>query len=116
MGQPKFVQVDISPAGGRQQRPPSDAPLVGDGRFLRVALLAGIGSNWPSPSPASGSAPSRSAKTRTSRRMAETWRRTPTPMNFHSALAVVATSSSQPDAIMVNEGANALDFTAASST
>ena len=44
--------------------------------------------------------------------MAETLAKNPTPMNFHSALNVVRDIiKANPDAILVNEGANALDFT-----
>ena len=44
--------------------------------------------------------------------MAETLAKNPVPMNFHSALAVVRDIvKANPDAILVNEGANALDFT-----
>jgi oxalyl-CoA decarboxylase len=44
--------------------------------------------------------------------MAETLAKDPTPMNFHSALAVVRDIvKANPDACLVNEGANALDFT-----
>src|ERR1700680_681908 len=45
-------------------------------------------------------------------KMAEALARNPTPMNFHSALNVVRDIvKANPDAILVNEGANALDFT-----
>jgi oxalyl-CoA decarboxylase len=44
--------------------------------------------------------------------MAETLAKNPAPMNFHSALNVVRdVIKANPDAILVNEGANALDFT-----
>ncbi len=44
--------------------------------------------------------------------MAETLAKNPTPMNFHSALDVVRDIvKANPDAFLVNEGANALDFT-----
>jgi oxalyl-CoA decarboxylase len=44
--------------------------------------------------------------------MAETLAKDPSPMNFHSALAVVRDLvKAHPDALLVNEGANALDFT-----
>src|SRR6266853_1874625 len=44
--------------------------------------------------------------------MAETLAKDPKPMNFHSALNVVRDIvKANPDAILVNEGANALDFT-----
>ena len=44
--------------------------------------------------------------------MAESLAKNPSPMNFHSALNVVRDIvKANPDAILVNEGANALDFT-----
>ena len=44
--------------------------------------------------------------------MAETLAKDPKPMNFHSALNVVRDIvKANPDAMLVNEGANALDFT-----
>ena len=44
--------------------------------------------------------------------MAETLAKNPSPMNFHSALNVVRDIvKANPDAVLVNEGANALDFT-----
>ena len=44
--------------------------------------------------------------------MGESLAKNPTPMNFHSALNVVRDIvKANPDAILVNEGANALDFT-----
>jgi oxalyl-CoA decarboxylase len=44
--------------------------------------------------------------------MAETLAKNPSPMNFHSALNVVRDIiKANPDACLVNEGANALDFT-----
>jgi oxalyl-CoA decarboxylase len=44
--------------------------------------------------------------------MAEALAKDPKPMNFHSALNVVRDIvKANPDAILVNEGANALDFT-----
>src|ERR671937_1112224 len=45
-------------------------------------------------------------------KMAETLAKNPSPMNFHSALNVVRDIvKANPDAMLVNEGANALDFT-----
>jgi oxalyl-CoA decarboxylase len=44
--------------------------------------------------------------------MAETLAKDPAPMNFHSALNVVRDIvKANPEAMLVNEGANALDFT-----
>jgi oxalyl-CoA decarboxylase len=43
--------------------------------------------------------------------MAETLAKNPSPMNFHSALNVIRNIvKARPDAIVVNEGANTLDF------
>jgi oxalyl-CoA decarboxylase len=43
--------------------------------------------------------------------MAETLAKNPSPMNFHSALNVIRDQvKARPDAIVVNEGANTLDF------
>jgi oxalyl-CoA decarboxylase len=45
-------------------------------------------------------------------KMAITLQANPSPMSFHSALAVIKnTIKANPDAILVNEGANTLDFT-----
>jgi oxalyl-CoA decarboxylase len=45
-------------------------------------------------------------------KMTETLAKNPSPMNFHSALNVVRDIvKANPDAMLVNEGANALDFT-----
>ncbi len=79
------------------------------------ALLAAIneneGSNWARPGTDwMGSIAER--KSKNIEKMAETLAKNPTPMNFHSALNVVRDIiKANPDAILVNEGANALDFT-----
>jgi oxalyl-CoA decarboxylase len=45
-------------------------------------------------------------------KMAETLARNPSPMSFQSALSVVRdVMRAKPDTVLVNEGANALDFT-----
>ena len=73
---------------------------------------------WPAWAPTgpsrrpSGPARSPSARTRTSPRWPRRWPRIPSPMNFHSALDVVRDIvKAHPDAMLVNEGANTLDFT-----
>ena len=51
-------------------------------------------------------------KTKNVAKMAESLAKNPSPMNYHSALNVVRDIvKANPDAILVNEGANALDFT-----
>jgi oxalyl-CoA decarboxylase len=75
------------------------------------ALLAGMGSSWSKP-PADWLAAVAERKNKNVAKMAETLAKNPTPMNFHSALNVVRDIvKANPDAYLVNEGANALDFT-----
>jgi oxalyl-CoA decarboxylase len=109
-GGQKFIQIDISP-----QEPDSnvriDAPLIGDIGSCVSALLAGIGSNWQKP-PNEWLSAITERKNKNVAKMSETLAKNPTPMNFHSALNVVRDIiKTNPDAMLVNEGANALDFT-----
>jgi oxalyl-CoA decarboxylase len=109
-GGQKFIQLDISPQEA-DSNVRIDAPLVGDIGSCVSALLAGIGAGWPKP-PADWLASIAERKDKNIARMAETLARNPVPMNFHSALAVVRDIvKANPDAYLVNEGANALDFT-----
>jgi len=109
-GGQKFVQIDISPQEA-DSNVRIDAPVVGDIGSCVSALLAGIGANWPKP-PADWLAAIAERKNKNVAKMAETLTQNPTPMNFHSALNVVRDIvKANPDAILVNEGANALDFT-----
>ncbi len=109
-GGQKFVQVDISPQEA-DSNVRIDAPVVGDIGSCVSALLAGIGSNWTKP-PAEWLDAVAERKNKNVAKMAETLAKDPAPMNFHSALNVVRDIiKANPDAILVNEGANALDFT-----
>jgi oxalyl-CoA decarboxylase len=109
-GGQKFIQIDISPQEA-DSNVAIDAPLVGDIGSCVSALLAGMGSGWQKP-PAEWLSAVAEKKNRNIAKMAETLAKDPSPMNFHSALNVVRDIfKAHPDAIMVNEGANALDFT-----
>jgi len=109
-GGQKFIQIDISPQEA-DSNVRIDAPLVGDIGSCVSALLAGIGSNWAKP-PSDWLGAIAERKNKNLAKMAETLAKNPTPMNFHSALNVVRDIiKANPDAILVNEGANALDFT-----
>src|SRR5437762_845709 len=113
-GGQRFVQIDISPQEA-DSNVPIDAPVVGDIGSCVAAMLAAInateGSNWPKP-PAEWLNAIAERKTKNVAKMAEALAKNPTPMNFHSALNVVRDIvKANPDAILVNEGANALDFT-----
>ncbi|HWZ72338.1 MAG TPA: oxalyl-CoA decarboxylase [Casimicrobiaceae bacterium] len=109
-GGQKFVQIDISPQEA-DSNVRIDAPVVGDIGSCVSAILAGIGSNWPKP-PAEWLDAIAERRTKNIAKMGESLAKNPTPMNFHSALNVVRDIvKANPDAILVNEGANALDFT-----
>jgi oxalyl-CoA decarboxylase len=109
-GGQKFIQVDISPQEA-DSNVRIDAPVVGDIGSCVSALLAGVGSAWPEP-PAEWRNAIAERKNKNVAKMAETLAKNPSPMNFHSALAVVRDIvKANPDAMLVNEGANALDFT-----
>jgi len=109
-GGQKFIQIDISPQEA-DSNVRIDAPVVGDIGSCVSALLAGMGSGWPKP-PAEWLAAVAERKNKNVAKMAETLAKNPAPMNFHSALNVVRDIvKANPDAILVNEGANALDFT-----
>ncbi|MBK8064796.1 MAG: oxalyl-CoA decarboxylase [Betaproteobacteria bacterium] len=109
-GGQKFIQIDISPQEA-DSNVAIDAPVVGDIGSCVSALLAGIGANWAKP-PAEWLSAIAERKNKNIAKMAETLAKDPVPMNFHSALNVVRDIvKANPDAILVNEGANALDFT-----
>jgi len=109
-GGQKFIQVDISPTEA-DSNVAIDAPVIGDIGSCVSAMLDGIGASWPKP-PAEWLDAVNERKNKNVAKMAETLARNPTPMNFPSALNVVRDLvKANPDAILVNEGANALDFT-----
>src|SRR5688572_2663850 len=108
-GGQKFIQVDISPQEA-DSNVRIDAPVVGDIGSCVSAMLAGLGS-WPKP-PADWLGAIDEKKKTNIAKMGETLAKNPTPMNFHSALSVVRDMiKANPEAMLVNEGANALDFT-----
>ena len=109
-GGQKFVQVDISPQE-------ADSNVRSTRRWSATsvpassAMLAGIGAGWAKP-PAEWTGAIDERKNKNVAKMAETLAKDPAPMNFHSALNVVRDIvKANPDAMLVNEGANALDFT-----
>ena len=109
-GGQKFVQIDIS-AQEMDSNVRIDAPLVGDIGSCVDALLTHVNKGWAKP-PAEWLDAIKERKTKNVAKMAETLAKNPVPMNFHSALNVVRDIvKANPDAILVNEGANALDFT-----
>ena len=109
-GGQKFIQVDISPQEA-DSNVRVDAPVVGDIGSCISSFLPEIKSSWAKP-PAEWLNAIHEKKTTNVAKMSETLAKNPSPMNFHSALNVVRDIvKANPDAMLVNEGANALDFT-----
>ncbi len=105
----QFIQIDIAPTE-IDSNVPIAAPLVGDIGSCVQALLAGMGTSFAKP-PAEWTTEVYARTSKNIAKMAETLKLNPTPMNFHSALNVIRNQiKSRPDAYLVNEGANTLDF------
>ncbi len=105
----QFIQIDISPTE-MDSNVPIAAPLVGDIGSCVSALLEGLGSKWAKP-PADWTQGITERKDKNLAKMAATLALNPPTMNFHSALNVIRNAvKERPDAIVVNEGANTLDF------
>ncbi len=106
----QFIQIDIAPTE-IDSNVAIAAPLIGDIGSCAAALVAGMGASWAKPS-ADWVGAIAERKDKNLSKMAETLAKNPSPMNFHSALAVVReVIKSRPDVTLVNEGANTLDFT-----
>ena len=106
----QFIQIDISPTEA-DSNVAIAAPLVGDIGSCVAALVAGMGADWAKP-PADWTGAIASVKDKNLSKMAATLALNPQVMNFHSALAVIRDAvKANPSAIVVNEGANTLDFT-----
>jgi oxalyl-CoA decarboxylase len=105
----QFVQIDISPTEA-DSNVPIAAPLIGDIGSCVSALLDGIGTHWKKP-PAEWTSAIADRKDKNLSKMAAQLAQQASPMNFHGALgAIREVVKSRPDAIVVNEGANTLDF------
>jgi len=105
----QFIQIDIAPTE-IDSNVAIAAPLIGDISSCVAALLSGIGSSWAKP-PAEWTGAIGERKDKNLTKMAATLALNPSPMNFQSALGVIRDMvKARPDAIVVNEGANTLDF------
>lgn len=106
----KFVQIEIDPKEIDSNRPIA-APLVGDIESCCTALLEAVGDDWQKPSEdwtgmIRGKVEANVAK------MAPRLQNNSNPMDYHAALGVLKKAIAEnPDTILVNEGANALDLT-----
>ncbi len=85
--------------------------MVGDIGSCVTALLNGMGANWPAP-PADWINAINAKREENVAKMAPRLMNNNSPMDYHGALGVLRTIvKERPDAILVNEGANALDLT-----
>ncbi|WP_350333143.1 oxalyl-CoA decarboxylase [Coralliovum pocilloporae] len=108
-GSKKFIHIDIDPKEMDSNQPIA-APLVGDIESCVTALTAAMGESWVKPS--SGWLDMVRAKVQTNMdRMAPKLQNNNVPMDYHGALGALRTVIKQrPETILVNEGANTLDF------
>ena len=109
-GQPKkFIQVDIEPKE-MDSNVEIVAPVVGDIGSCVQALLDGMGKDWASP-PTKWTAAIKDKVETNVTRMAPRLQNNNVPMDYQGALGALRTIiRERPDAILVNEGANTLDF------
>jgi oxalyl-CoA decarboxylase len=108
-GSKKFIHIDIEPRE-MDSNVEIAAPLVGDIGSCVSALLEAMGSDWSSP-PAEWTGAIRTKVETNVARMAPRLRNNNVPMDYHGALgALRMIVKARPDAILVNEGANTLDF------
>ena len=106
----KFVQIDIEPKE-MDSNAEIAAPVVGDIGSAVAALLGAMGRSWPAP-PADWINTVTSKREENIAKMAPRLMNNNSPMDYHGALGVLrAIVKERPDAILVNEGANALDLT-----
>jgi oxalyl-CoA decarboxylase len=105
----KFIQVDIEPKE-MDSNVEIAAPVVGDIGSCVKSLLDGLGEDWPMPS-SEWTDEIRSKVETNVARMASRLENNSEPMDFHGALGALRTIiKERPDAILINEGANTLDF------
>ncbi|WP_089935549.1 oxalyl-CoA decarboxylase [Candidatus Entotheonella palauensis] len=106
----KFVQVDIEPKE-MDSNVEITAPVVGDIGSCIQALLDGMGNDWAPPPAAWIDEISDKVESNITR-MAPRLQNRNMPMDYHGALGALRTIiKDRPDTILVNEGANTLDFT-----
>ncbi len=105
----KFIHIDIDPKE-MDSNQPIDAPLVGDIESCLTMMVAGM-SDWEKPGADWTDAINAKVATNVER-MGSKLMNNAVPMDYHGALGrMKKIFADNPDAILVNEGANALDFT-----
>jgi len=105
----KFVQIDIEPKE-MDSNVEIAAPIVGDIGSCVEALLDGLGNDWNAPSAEWIGAISAKKEANIARMMPKLQNNN-LPMDYQGALGALRDIiKDRPDAILVNEGANTLDF------
>ncbi|MGI9486577.1 MAG: oxalyl-CoA decarboxylase, partial [Geminicoccaceae bacterium] len=105
----RFVQIDIEPKE-MDSNVEIAAPVVGDIESCLTALTDAMGKDWKQP-PTAWIDAVRDKRNANIERMAPTLRNNSSPMNYAAALgSLKRVVAERPDAILVNEGANTLDF------
>jgi oxalyl-CoA decarboxylase len=108
-GSKQFIQIDIEPRE-MDSNVEIAAPVVGDIGSCVNALLTGIDSDWSKP-PAQWCAALAKRRESNEAKMATRLLSNSLPMDYHNGLgAIRQIVKERPDAILVNEGANTLDF------
>src|SRR6202158_2616951 len=105
----KFIQIDIEPRE-MDSNVEIVAPVVGDIGSCVAALLGGMDSKWPA-APSDWTGAVKAKRDENIAKMAPRLMNNASPMDYHGALGALRTIvKERPDAILVNEGANALDL------
>ncbi|MCH9671143.1 MAG: oxalyl-CoA decarboxylase [Gammaproteobacteria bacterium] len=105
----QFIQIDIEPKE-MDSNVEIVAPVVGDIGSCVEAMLSQMGDSW-SPAPAAWVQTVNDKRETNIARMAPRLQNNNVPMDYHGALgALRSIIADRPDAILVNEGANTLDF------
>ncbi len=108
-GAKKFIQVDIEPRE-MDSNVWIAAPVVGDIGSSLLEMNKAMGDKWAKP-PVDWTNAIQERKDVNLAKMASKLMNNQVPMDFHSALGALRTIVKQrPDTILVNEGANTLDF------
>ena len=108
-GAKQFIQVDIEPRE-MDSNVLISAPVVGDRGSCLGEMNKAMGDGWSKP-PVEWTNAIQERKDTNLAKMASKLMNNLVPMDFHSALGALRTIVKQrPDAILVNEGANTLDF------
>jgi len=108
-GSKKFIQIDIDPKE-MDSNVEIAAPLVGDIGSCLQAMIDGMGVGWSVP-PADWTSALNEKRDGNLAKMKQRLGSDTNPMDYHTALgALKDIIKDRPDAILVNEGANTLDF------